>query len=509
MVAYAFVTAEEEDTHEPWTYREAVACEDISKWKAAMKEEMNSLRKNKTWELVNHPARKKLRAGIDCNEVFSLVVRHTSIRIILALTVCKDYELEQLDVKTAFLHGNVKEVIYMRQPPGYEQDDMLIACKSKAEIGSTKSLLKKEFDVKEHWGSKEASHHGNHVDVTGFVDLDYAKDPDKGRFITGYAFLVQGCVVSWKATLQHVVALSTTETEYMTLTEAMKEAIWLRGLLEELGVELNTVAVNYDNQGVLEAKTVKVLKVGTEHNVADALTNVIPGLKLQHCLELLNVDINAGKLVEEVFETLKVVFAPVDDKSFGCPIKRDELTQLVTKNYQNQSFPSFVLNKAFNKLYTIFGYDVKELQHVRPSSTNQARASQSSGDAKSYIITSQLDPQKYKKHIEDETKSHLTGFTFVAIGIVHLAGGKITEETLWHHLGRLGMSQDDERHTDFGSTKQAVETLVQQRYFQKYKSNGPEGLTLYYELAERGLNATNSSSFKDCISEAVMRPSSD
>ncbi|GJR28418.1 hypothetical protein Tco_1104650 [Tanacetum coccineum] len=159
-----------------------------------------------------------------------------------------------------------------------------------------------------------ATDRGNYVDVTGFVDSDYAKDPDKGRSIAGYAFLVQGCVVSWKTTLQHVVALSTTEAEYMALTEAVKEAIWLRGLLEELGVELNTVAVNCDNQGaihlsrnhvfhertkhinvryhfireVLEAKTVEVLKVGTEHNAADALTKVVPGHKLQHCLELLS-----------------------------------------------------------------------------------------------------------------------------------------------------------------------------------------------------------------------------
>nr|GEU38534.1 retrovirus-related Pol polyprotein from transposon TNT 1-94 [Tanacetum cinerariifolium] len=69
-----------------------------------------------------------------------------------------------------------------------------------------------------------------------------------------------GCVVSWKATLQHVVALSTTEAEYMALTEAVKEAIWLMGLLEE---------------EVLEEKTVKVLKVGTKHNVADALMKVL------------------------------------------------------------------------------------------------------------------------------------------------------------------------------------------------------------------------------------------
>nr|GEZ52047.1 retrovirus-related Pol polyprotein from transposon TNT 1-94 [Tanacetum cinerariifolium] len=130
------------------------------------------------------------------------------------------------------------------------------------------------------------TYRGNHVGVTGFVDLDYAKDSDK-------------------------------EAEHMALTEAVKEAIWLRGLLEELGVELNTVAVNCDNQGaihlsqnhvfhyrtkhinvryhfireVLEAKTVEVLKVGTEHNAADALTKVVPGHKLQHCLELLSVGI--------------------------------------------------------------------------------------------------------------------------------------------------------------------------------------------------------------------------
>ncbi|GJW41011.1 retrotransposon protein, putative, ty1-copia subclass [Tanacetum coccineum] len=61
------------------------------------------------------------RAGIDYNEVFSPVVRHTSIRVILALTACKDYELEQFDVKMAFLHRNLEEVIYMRKARDNEQ----------------------------------------------------------------------------------------------------------------------------------------------------------------------------------------------------------------------------------------------------------------------------------------------------------------------------------------------------------------------------------------------------
>nr|GEZ32763.1 retrovirus-related Pol polyprotein from transposon TNT 1-94 [Tanacetum cinerariifolium] len=78
------------------------------------------------------------RASINYNEVFLLVVRHTSIRVILALIAYKDYELEQLDIKRTFLHENHEEVIYMRQPPGYEQGNK-----------SIKSLLKRKFDMKD------------------------------------------------------------------------------------------------------------------------------------------------------------------------------------------------------------------------------------------------------------------------------------------------------------------------------------------------------------------------
>ncbi|GJR97710.1 retrotransposon protein, putative, ty1-copia subclass [Tanacetum coccineum] len=147
--AYSFVAAEEEDTHETLTYQEAVACEDSSKWKDAMKEEMDSLRKNKTWDLVDHPAGQKLGAanGLDYNEVFSLVVQHTSIWVILALTACKDYELEQLDVKTGFLHGNLEEVIYMRQPPGYEQGKKVrLLKKSLYGLKQSPGQLYKRFD---------------------------------------------------------------------------------------------------------------------------------------------------------------------------------------------------------------------------------------------------------------------------------------------------------------------------------------------------------------------------
>lgn len=60
------------------------------------------------------------RAGVDFKEVFSPIVRHTSIRVLLVLTAIKDMELDQLDVKTAFLHGRLHEDILMTQPEGYK-----------------------------------------------------------------------------------------------------------------------------------------------------------------------------------------------------------------------------------------------------------------------------------------------------------------------------------------------------------------------------------------------------
>jgi len=59
---------------------------------------------------------------------------------------------------------------------------------------------------------------------------------DSRRLMTGYVFTLGGSVVSWKATLQPKVTLSTMEAEYVTLTEAAKEGIWLKGLVSDFGL---------------------------------------------------------------------------------------------------------------------------------------------------------------------------------------------------------------------------------------------------------------------------------
>ncbi|KAL0411651.1 UNVERIFIED_CONTAM: Retrovirus-related Pol polyprotein from transposon TNT 1-94 [Sesamum latifolium] len=350
------------------------------------------------------------RELIDYNEVFSPVVKHSSIRILLALVAQLDFELVQLDVKTAFLHGDLEEEIYMTQPEGFDVagkenllqdgsfiylllyvDDMLIASKSRIEIEKLKTQLKREFEMKDlgeakkilgmeitrdrglrrlcltqkqylkrmlnRFGLNEKSKvvstplaphfklsasmspkseeeqeymsrvsYANVVGslmyamensqcVIGYCDSDFAGDMDKWRSTTGYVFTLAKAPVNWRSTLQSTVALSTTEAEYMAITEAVKEAIWLQGLLGELGIDQKHVTVHCDSQSaiqlaknqvynartkhidvryhfvqeILEEGGVKIQKIRTTENPADMLTKVVTAIKFIFYLDLINL----------------------------------------------------------------------------------------------------------------------------------------------------------------------------------------------------------------------------
>ncbi|GAB2300656.1 hypothetical protein Dimus_038630 [Dionaea muscipula] len=150
LVFTALIAAADLNT-EPASFFDAVNCKNSDLWKKAMDEEMDSLNKNKTWTLVPLPDKMKAidckwiyklkegistsdpvrykarlvakgfsqREGIDYTEIFSPVVKYKTIRIMLAVCAFYDLELEQMDVKTAFLNGDLDETIYMKQPDGY------------------------------------------------------------------------------------------------------------------------------------------------------------------------------------------------------------------------------------------------------------------------------------------------------------------------------------------------------------------------------------------------------
>ena len=61
----------------------------------------------------------KQRAGLDYFDTYSPVTRITSIRLVLAIAAIRNLEVHQMDVKTAFLNGNIEEEIYMEQHEGF------------------------------------------------------------------------------------------------------------------------------------------------------------------------------------------------------------------------------------------------------------------------------------------------------------------------------------------------------------------------------------------------------
>ena len=141
------------------------------------------------------------------------------------------------------------------------------------------------------------------------MDSDFAGDVDKRKSTTGYVFALAGAAVSWVSKLQTIVALSTTEAEYMAATQACKEAIWIQRLLEELGHKQENIALFCDSQSalhiarnpafhsrtkhigvqyhfvreVVEDGRVDIQKIHTNDNLADALTKPINTDKFIWC----------------------------------------------------------------------------------------------------------------------------------------------------------------------------------------------------------------------------------
>ena len=92
----------------------------------------------------------------------------------------------------------------------------------------------------------------NRVDLVGWTDSDWVQDPDTRRSIGGFVFDIAGSKVAWSSKKQPTNALSTVESEYMAASNATKEAIWLRTLLEEMGFkQVSATTIHVDNQGCI------------------------------------------------------------------------------------------------------------------------------------------------------------------------------------------------------------------------------------------------------------------
>ncbi|CAB4042840.1 Hypothetical predicted protein [Paramuricea clavata] len=155
-------------------------------------------------------------------------------------------------------------------------------------------------------------------DCVGFSDADWAGDLNDRKSTSGYTFQINGAAVSWRSKKQTCVALSTAEAEYVALSAAAQEALWMRQLLTDLNVNIDEPMTIYeDNQSAIamsknpqfhgrskhidikyhfvrdqvEKKTLTVLYCPTGSMLADLFTKGIPKEQFKKLRELTGVAI--------------------------------------------------------------------------------------------------------------------------------------------------------------------------------------------------------------------------
>ncbi|GJX50789.1 retrovirus-related pol polyprotein from transposon TNT 1-94 [Tanacetum coccineum] len=215
---------------------------------------------------------------IDYKETFSPVAKIKSIRIMLAITAFHDYEIWQMDVKTAFLNGKLTEDVFMAQLEGFENekypksvsedescvdvkvsgsvvvflvlyvDDILLIGNDIPTLQSVKDWPDVSFALsmvsrhqqnpgEGHWTTLKniLRYLRNTKDrflvygeekglrVTGYCDAGWQTDKDDSRSQSGWVFLLNGGAVTWKSSKQDTVADSTCESEYIAACEVLKE----------------------------------------------------------------------------------------------------------------------------------------------------------------------------------------------------------------------------------------------------------------------------------------------
>jgi ribonuclease HI len=505
---------------EPATMEEALAGEQAGEWKQAMDEEMASLLANQTWTLEPPPADVKpipvkwvykikrdavgnierykarlvvkgfrQREGIDYQEVFAPVSKYSTLWTVLSVAAAEDMEIHQLDIKTAFLNGDLEEDVWCEQPLGYESgkgmachlrkslyglkqaprawhlrlkaeleamgftesgadpglffkggssplylliyvDDIALITKNTAQLQATKAKIMEAFEARDlgpcsyflgmdvirdresrtimlaqhrltadlltkynmmeakslstplstatkltkdgepldtaaypyapligslmylsictrpdiaqavgalarymaaptmvHWQAAKGVLRylvgtadygilfGSSSGLETYCDADYAGDTDSRRSTTGYVFILNGGAISWSSRLQQTVAASTTEAEYMAAAAAIKEALWMRRLLSELGQDPGTVLIKADSQSAIKLlknpiismrskhidviyhfarervmrKDVAFEYIRTEYMAADSLTKAVPTSKFNLCRTAMGV----------------------------------------------------------------------------------------------------------------------------------------------------------------------------------------------------------------------------
>ncbi|GJZ35435.1 retrovirus-related pol polyprotein from transposon TNT 1-94 [Tanacetum coccineum] len=280
---------------EPKNIKEAMA---DSAWIEAMQEELHQFDRLQVWELVDKPfgknviklkwlwknkkdedqtiIRNKARLvakgyaqeeGIDFEESFAPVARLEAVRIFVAYAAHKSFPIYQMDVKTAFLNGPLKEEVYVAQPDGFVDPDHpdKVYRLRKALYGLkqaprawydelSKFLISKGFTKEQGYQARPTENHPQRWLKGAFRYLEML---DHVRF----ALKLQNTI--WRNTVlvdklvsrmlkeANCTAMSSAEAEYVALSASCAQVMWMRTQLQDYGFNYNKIPLYCDSQSAI------------------------------------------------------------------------------------------------------------------------------------------------------------------------------------------------------------------------------------------------------------------
>ncbi|GJX00623.1 ribonuclease H-like domain, reverse transcriptase, RNA-dependent DNA polymerase, partial [Tanacetum coccineum] len=288
---------------EPRNYNEAKL---KPQWLKAMKIELESIVKNNTWKLVPLPKGPLPKGVVPIGlKWLSKIKRNANarletIRLLIALAAGKGWKIHHLDVKTAFLHGELKEEVYVVQPEGFEKPE-------EEKKAVYKAVTNGEFII--------VAVYVDDLFVTG-TSLDCINE-FKRRMASQFEMSDLGELTYYLGIeKQTTVALSSCEAEFMAAIAAACQAIWLRELLAEVtGLERQKVIIRVDSKSAIalsknpvfhgrrkhihtryhfirkcvENEPVIVKHVSRENQRADPLTKALARIRFKEMRSLLGV----------------------------------------------------------------------------------------------------------------------------------------------------------------------------------------------------------------------------
>nr|GEU29463.1 copia protein [Tanacetum cinerariifolium] len=195
------------------------------------------------------PSSSKLQAPI-----LHQVARIEAIKIFIANAASKNMTIYQMDVKTAFLNGKLKEEVYVSQPEGFvDLDHPTHVYRPKKTLYGLKQALRVWYDTLSRrtinmgrWYPKDTA-----MALTAYEDADHVCYQDTRRSTSGSAKFLGDKLVSWSSKNQKSTAISIIEAEYIAMSGCWAQILWMRSQLTDYGFAFNSIPLYYDNKSAI------------------------------------------------------------------------------------------------------------------------------------------------------------------------------------------------------------------------------------------------------------------